>query len=239
MWHVPGGARAFTGPASLMFAYGLSGLIELSNYCYEENDEDFQFGYQVFAELTLEQKVWTLHQITFGLLDEKTPIVPLTAFNEAAIASIFLELERMVDMEIDNARETDPSNTEKWQWCHAARKAILAVHEETGGNTPESLDGLEPLTEDCEEIVRWRNALDPMYDLVLWDGDYRDYSFLDSRPEINAGMKQIFGIDNEYYSSIPDDPKPARAKKLLKEADQLCDRIIEQADLILSSDPPA
>ncbi len=106
MWHVPGGDRSFTGPYSLLLAYGLSEIIERLTFCYEENDDEHRFGYKAFANLTLEQKAWTIHQVAFGLLDEKTPIVPLVAFNEAAIASIFPALEDLVSMEIDSTRET-------------------------------------------------------------------------------------------------------------------------------------
>ncbi len=96
------------------------------------------------------------------------------------------------------------------------------------------------MTVECDDIEMWRNGpLDRAYDLVLWDGDYDDDVTVDSRPEITEKIKSVFRINDDYYSSIPDDPKPSTARKLLKEADRLCDRIIEQADHILPSDPPA
>lgn len=76
MWHTPEGERTF----SLILAYALQAMFEQLDYCYEVDEGGYEFGCRAFAALTLEQKVWALHKIAFGLLDMKTPIAPLVVY---------------------------------------------------------------------------------------------------------------------------------------------------------------
>ena len=58
--------------------------------------------------------------------------------------------------------------------------------------------------------------------------DYDIRTFEDGPPDLDAQKRKKFGIDDDYFSAIPDDPKPAEAKKLLREARKLCDRVIKR-----------
>jgi hypothetical protein len=229
MWNAASGKKTFTGPYALMLAYSLQEMVEKLEYCYEVDENDHCFGCKAFACLTLEQKVWTLHKVTFGLLDRKTPIVPLTAYLEAAVATIFDVLEDLVEIEIDMFRDAVNESDEEQNWCFDVRRAILTVHEKEGRNLPPFVEADEkPLTLKCENIKEWKMAIEYMVDEILWDADYDMDMFVDMPPKACAETKAILGIVDDYYSSIPNDPTPEEAGQLLKETNKLCQRVINR-----------
>jgi len=226
MWHTSEKVKTFAGAFSFLLAYGLDEMLELLENCYEFEDDDHRFGHRAFANLTLEQKVWTVHKVAFGLLDRKTPIVPLTAYTEATVATIFRRIEDLVTFEID--METDDDDESGLRYT--VRRAILAVHEETGLDSPDIIDDDEPLKADCADMDEWKFAIESIECTILWDMDYDIRTFEDGPPDLNAKKRQKFGIDDDYFSAIPDDPKPAEAKKLLRETRKLCDRVIKREE---------
>lgn len=227
MWHTPEGKRTFTGPYALVLAYGLKAMHEQLEYCYEVDEDDHEFGYRAFATLTLEQKVWALHKIAFGLLDKKTPIAPLVAYLEAGVATIFHELIGCVEVEIDFAKE----DGEAEDWHFNTRRAILTVHEKESRNDPPFVeDDEEPLRLECDDIEQWKMAVEYLEDEVLWDADYEMESTADMPPEHDAAFKQEMGIADSYYNAIPNDPHSPQAIKLLKEVEKLCDRVISREE---------
>ena len=226
MWHTSEQVKTFAGAFSLVLAYGLDDMLEHLEYCYEVDEDDHRFGHKAFAYLTLEQKVWTVHKVAFGLLDRKIPIVPLTAYSEATVATIFRRLEDLVTIEIDKVIvDKDESDL-----CYVVRRAILAVHEEAGRNSPDFIDDDEPLKTECVDIDKWKVAIECIEECILWDNDYDRCTFGDGHPDLDAKMREIFGIDDDYFSAIPDDPKPTVAKKLLRETQKLCDRVIKREE---------
>jgi hypothetical protein len=46
--------------------------------------------------------------------------------------------------------------------------------------------------------------------------------------EADSEAKEIFGIADDYFSSIPDDPNPNEAMRLLNETNKLCQRVIKR-----------
>jgi len=59
-------------------------------------DDPYELGCKAFDSMTEEQKIWTLHKVAFGLLDEGTPVCELYAYLEATIAGIFRQLCRNI-----------------------------------------------------------------------------------------------------------------------------------------------
>jgi len=224
MWHTSENIETHTGSTSLVLAYGLRDMIEHLIECYECDDDDHHFGHRAFARLTLEQKAWTVHKVTFGLLDHETPAVPLTAFFDATVAAIFRRLEELVAEEIEMAklkREIAPD-------CYDVRRAILAVHEKDGMNSPDFLDGDEPLAAACADMERWNDAIAFIEEDILWDDDYDMLTIEDMPPELATEIRTTLGIDDDYFTAIPADPKPAEALTLLCDARNLCAKIIER-----------
>lgn len=225
MWHAPGGEKTFSGPYALVLAYGIHSLTEHFEYCYDVDEDDHRIGYRAFAELTLEQKIWTLHQVAFGLLDKRTPVISLAAYFEAGVATIFHEVVGKVELEIDYVKE----DGKPLSWHFDTRRAILAVHDEAGRNEPPFLEADEErLRLECDEIAPWKTAVEFLENAVLWDADYDMETTVDMSPEEDATVKKRLGIAGEYYTAIPHDPKKPEALKLLKEAEKLCERVIKR-----------
>ena len=137
MWQTPNGKKTFTGPYALMLARGLRIMVDGLLDVIHDFEEEYQTGYQVFDCLTVEQQIWTLHQVTHGLLDKKTPVCELTAFLEATIAGMFRALEEAVEMEIGLANESDDifdTPDERFFW----RKTMFVPYELAGGNNPDN-----------------------------------------------------------------------------------------------------
>jgi hypothetical protein len=236
MWNTPVKTKTFTGPYALVLAYGLKEMYERLKYCLECNDEDdHHFGYRAYAQLTLEQKVWTLHRIAFGLLDRKTPIIPLTDYLEAGVATLFREVEGCIEVEIDTFRDIKNDEDKDFRnWCFSTRRAILAVHEKEGRNKLPFVEESEDILRlECEDIEQWRVAVEHLECNVLWDSDYDMNEFADMNPDAEEVAKIKLGIADDYFSTIPNDPKLPEVEKLMKEIAKLCDRVIKREEKYL------
>ncbi len=50
-------------------------------------------------------------------------------------------------------------------------------------------------------------------DAVLWDEDWRDSeSLLDADPKASRAVKEVLGIDEDYYVAVPPDPTDEEMK---------------------------
>lgn len=221
MWHAPEGKTTFTGPLACVLAYGIWTMTSALEAYLDDGEDDYELGHLAFDRLTDEQKIWSLHQVAFGLLDRKTEIIPLTAYLEATIASILRQVEEDIDGEIQGAAmEPDKDH-------FGLRSAVLAAYELAGGNSPENLfDDEKPLTVDCSDIDKWIMAMELLESSVLWDADYDLDIFDDMPPEQGESIKDEAGISDDYYASVPDDPQRNEAMELLKATRKLCDRVI-------------
>ena len=236
MWRTPDGEKTFTGPYALMLARGLRILVDrLLDVVHFDGDE-CQTGHRAFDCLTTEQQIWTLHKVAHGLLDEKTPVCELTAFLEATIAGMFRALEDAVGMEID--LEDDPSEIfedspdDRFYW----RNTMLVPYELDGGNNPENLEeDEEPLTANCDDEEQWELVSEILESHVLWDADYDFDEFDDIDPKAGSLLKAMFRVGDDYYSSIPQDPKRPAAVKLLKATADLCDAVTEREEKALKN----
>jgi len=227
MWHASSGKTTFTGPYGLMLAEGISYLLEEMNDLYVLEDE-YKIGIRAFDALTREQKIWSLRQVAFGLLDEKTPIIALTAYLEATIAAIFNHIDTSIQFELDMEADHKSDPDDEYDYFFW-RKLVLAAYESVGGNNPEFCESDEELlTPECRDMQEWQLAFDMIVEHVLWDADYEDDDMVDMTPEHGAAVRNMFGIADGYYVSVPDDPKPNATKKLRKETDKLCNLVIKR-----------
>ena len=228
MWRTPNGKVIFTGPYAMMLAHGIKKMTDrLQNELMlgeaGEEDEVFESGHIAFDNLTTGQKIWTLHTVAFGLLDD-TPACELTAPLEATIASIFRILEESIDLEI----EAKPSHYaagsfDDFFW----RRVLHNVYEFYGYNSPEELNGDDPLILECSENQQWYIALETLEKHVLWGATY-DLESIDDMPQELSERRMRLRITEKYFSSIPNDPQPNVAEKLLKATAKLCAAVCER-----------
>jgi len=228
MWHTSEPVETSTGAFSLVLAYGLNEIVKHLEECDEyaglEVDDAYTSDIERFTKMSLGQKAWIIHLVAFGLLDPNTPVVPLTAYTEASIAAIFRQVEGLVQEEIyfiDDEPDGD--------W-YDVRRAIWTVHEEAGRNSPDFIGNDEPLKIENADIEEWEEAIHYIEFSILWDTDYDFSQDGKGSPENNAQLRDMFGIDDEYFSTIPEEPEPAVAKKLVQEVRELCNGIIKREE---------
>ncbi|GEM_PF-938098 len=234
MWRAPEGNTTFTGPYAVMLARGIQSILgDLKDAM--DWDDDIERGHRAFDCLTTEQKIWTLHRIAYGLLDRKTPVCRHTAFLEAAIACVFRQLESEVNAEICYAAEfadeleADGDRDHAFYW----RSTLLAPYSIVERDFPDDLRDEEPLTAESDRMDDWREVVEVLECQVFWDADYDMLLFDDMEPDKASTLRAMFTIDDEYYSTVPEDPKRPVATKLLKEIEKLCDRVIRREEKVL------
>ena len=220
MWNAPNGHTTFTGPLAFLLAQGIWAITSDLEAAFEYDDEFCDYGHPAFDRLTNEQKAWTLHKVAFGLLDRKTEVVHLMAYLEATVATVFRQIEVDLDVEIQMAEE-EPDDD-----CFSLRRAALAAYEKVGGNSPEMLmEDEEPLRVECDDFEEWKTVIEILEETVLWDADYDLDNFDDMPSKESKELKHRYGILDDYFTAIPDDPKPNEALKLLEKTRKLCERV--------------
>lgn len=257
MWHTPFGKKTFSGTYALMLARGILELIDRIQETLDEDENELLVGHRAFDCLTLEQKIWTLHKVTFGLLDKKTPDCELSAFLEATAACIFRVLEDNVMTEIDIGLEKesdndDEQNSDNAYDCFYWRKTLLAPYaewikrqlSETSDETNEENENenekaedddnkVIPIDVESEEEEDWEMVIEILESLVLWDADYDLDEFEDTAPDNATLLKQLFNIQDTYFSSIPNDPAHSDALVLLNETRKFCNGIVRREEKLL------
>ncbi len=195
MWHTSEGDRILHGAEAALVRAAVLSLVE------SIKDEHFQEGgycVQLFDELTWSQRLAVIEHVATHLLTPTEDTPKLTAVNEAAIGAMFEHISLNIDMEIDES----PS---KLTW----RTLVLdACHEAFGipVNDPATvceLDDGPPIPTSVSSVRRdqWHPSVQMLADRILWDRDYEMVDeFLDEPPEKAALLRQIMGIDENYFS---------------------------------------
>ena len=140
-------------------------------------------------------KLALLADVGWALLRPTETCPKLTSINEAVVAALFSNIEQCLHMEIDWSKEEDDDELLAW------RKLVLAVFHEDG----DTMDLPEP---DCDDVVEWELLAETLSQRILWDDDFNEAEqFLDASPDEATRLRSIFGIDNDYYASVPPDPR--------------------------------
>lgn len=187
MWNTPNGKRILRpneGRLFLAAANMLKGRIQDSDPL-----EDFPL---LFTELTESQQTAEIEIVTQALL-ASADVLPATAVHDAAIYSVYHQLKGEIAIEIDLL------DTMEW------REQTLKTLESVLDPDPEDSD-LVPTVAASEDIDAWDFAVEILVDQVLWDRDFQlADSFLDEAPQRAALMRQILGIDEDYFSAPSED----------------------------------
>jgi hypothetical protein len=188
MWWTPDGERVLQGAEAQLFREALGVLVDMVR---DDDQGNWQFNAPPFDVLHPNQKLALLAQVGSALLREDQPMPRLTAVLEAAVGAVYESIRVMVEIEIDEPAE----DQEPPSW----RELVLAACREHGIE-----DLLDPESEDLDE---WAILVECLADTVLWDQDWKDSeSLLDADPKASKGVKQLLGIDDDYYIAVPPDP---------------------------------
>ena len=225
-WQTPDGDRHLTGHEATLVREALACVVDrISDDIRFAEPDRWEFGVELFDELTPSQQVMLIKDISEHLLTQTNETLELTATNEAAVYVIFQALSVEIEVEVDT--ENDKPVTDSWR-CFWRRLTLKAYHEcfsdENDGfddDDPES-PWMTPQSEQSSNLPQWQSLTESLADRILWDRDFEMAgSFLDEEPAKAAVMKQIMGIEPDYYSTIAPDPKSGEIQQILKSVRQL------------------
>lgn len=204
MWHTEYGDRVLKGAEAKVFATSTLDLIrnELSD------DSDFVADIPVFDSLTYPQQIAVLHQIVHALFRPEVPMPDLTAVLEGAVAAVIQNVYWLLEEEVEVAADGDAS----FRSLVAQACRELDAEEE-----------LELPNDSCDDLDEWLFCADCLHDAILWDSDYLDAgSFIDLPPERGEKLKELMGVDEEYFQAVAQDPSPRQLKAMITELEALC-----------------
>jgi hypothetical protein len=188
MWRMPGGDRILTEPEWEVFSTGLDVIRDFVEQDIAAQEDIICTGVCVFDRLTAEQKLAMLAEVASALRDPAIPSPVHTAANEGTIMAVLHTFQEMLRMEV---KEGDKDQTEL--------RGILrtAVADE--------VDPLPKLR--SRKWDDWDLLCGCFIERILWDGDFDvEEGFLDLPPEAARAKLKLFGIDEQYFLTVPDEP---------------------------------
>jgi len=206
MWWTQNGNRVLEPKEAVLFAESLLDLLE--DFNLSDND-DYPLGITAFDRLTYGQKISVLSTVANGLLRTDVPMVSLTAALEAGIAAVFEHLKNLIIIEFDDEQP-------QTYW----RQIVIAARKEAQGE--------EIPAPDCDNYCEWDLQLECISGGILWDVDYEiEHLFADRSPAEASALRQMAGINDEYFNYIPEDPKDEEIEGKLAELRELCESVMK------------
>lgn len=194
MWRMQDNDRVLSNPEWALFKIGLKLLWDMIEEDIREEVNNVDTGIPVFDVLTPEQKLALIANIADALRNSEIPSPIHTAANEGAIAAVFslLKVELESELEIASLNVQCENPTE-------LRQLLLAVGKE---------GELKPLPiESSTDHDEWIWLIMEFEERIFWDADFEMADdFLDLPHKKAKKMLNTFGIDADYYLSVPDDP---------------------------------
>ncbi|TWT53708.1 hypothetical protein Pla22_13400 [Rubripirellula amarantea] len=222
MWHSSRGNRTLQDAEALLVASAIDMMIDALAVHVDDDDElndslsdsdlaipDCESGILIFDRLGACQRIAVLHQIATYLLTDTSQPLKLTAILEAGVAAVYVEIRDQLAIEIDLCDELNVGDA--YTWRAMVRESLL----ELANRDDEDVD-LPPLR--SEDLPRWEDVVDILATAVLWDRDFEmTDGFLDEDPYISSHRRKLLGIDHDYFTDVPQDPKPEVAHRLIRE----------------------
>jgi hypothetical protein len=175
---------------------------------YADVLEDAGEDETVFERLTRGQKQLAILLVARALLDPETEPPKITAVLAGTVAAIYEYLQTMIDLEIDEGKET------------TIRRMVLNAVDEM--NYWEDQEPRVALSHECEDIDEWSEIVEELRDSVLEDHDFEmEALFLDAPPEQGAALKAQMQIDPDYFVTTIDDPSPPCLERIRNELRRL------------------
>jgi hypothetical protein len=233
MWQTSRGERTLAGAEAELVAHAVDMMVDtLTNFIDDDGaDDDWeniagycQSGISVYDELPPTRRVALLRQVAEYLLAPTQKMMPLSAYAEAAVAAIFVEVRDQVSIEIDlfpdgpEELSDDPEENVTW------RELVLAAFLEVNSNPEwDEWEPEEDLPESsCLDIEEWGWVIDVLADAILWDRDFEMAGdFLDAEPELSRLRRRLLGINDDYFASIVPDPRGTEVYRLISETQSI------------------
>jgi hypothetical protein len=194
MYHTPAGDRILLDAERRFFVHSSAMIVDMLA------GGDLEFDVAAFDRLQRNQKLAALYVGARGLLRPNEPPPKLTAYVEAAVATVYEFARQEVYQEIDDPEFSE--NPTYW------RRLVLEAARERA-----ELDEFPEVTSNDKGL--WNLLIECLAGCVLWDIDYALEGTMDLPPEKSRKARDVLGLDEDYYTDVPDDPRDDQVKLYL------------------------
>ena len=214
MWNTPYGERILEGAERRLVAmesWALSDAISVA-----ASDGGASVEVVLFDRLTWQQQMLLLERVLNALTDPTTPAPPTTALLDATVAAIFAQMVISVQLEIDLIEpEDDPNDSyDPYNGFYVRQHVLDAIQEPMNVDEPEG-DPFEEysLSVECDEIEEWQMVIESLRGRILADEDWQmEAIVMDLAPTTGGDIKQLMGIQGDYFIDIPPDATDEEAE---------------------------
>lgn len=222
-WRTQLGERHAIGPEATLIRSAIAFMHDLVEAEVRYRDDSWSFGVPVFDNLEPASKLSLLADVGEALLNE-TPLPPLSAIKEGAVAAIFGAIRQLIELEIDvqKGEEAAPDGDDRCFY----RKLVLEIansDEDEVTAVEEDIDDEEGMpSADSTDMSDWEWLMDAISERILWDEDYLYADeLLDAAPEQARRERRRLGIARDYYLDVPPDPEETDLELIRKRLEKL------------------
>lgn len=222
-WRTQLGERHVIGPEATLIRSAIAFMHDLIEEEIRYRDDSWTFGVPVFDNLEPASKLSLLADVGEALLNE-TPLPPLTAIKEGAVAAIFGAITHLIELEIDvqKGEEAAPDGDDRCFY----RKLVLEIangDEGEDATVEEDIDDEEGMpSAESTDMSDWEWLMDAISERILWDEDYLYADeLLDAAPEQARRERRRLGIARHYYLDVPPDPEETDLELIRKRLEKL------------------
>lgn len=216
MWHTSRGDRTLRGDEAALVRNAIDAMVDTLLIHIDDDLEDIggscESGVALYDALSPSQRIGLLHDVAKHLLTETESTLPLSAPVEATVAAIFVDIRDQIAIEIDFPSTQSKTSEDEPSWRQMVLQAFQSLRRLPDGE--EEAEDCDPLDDDLPEASSrdmdpWEYLVESLVDSILWDRDFEmAESFLDVDPGVSRQRRRLLGIDEDYFTSVPPDPRP-------------------------------
>jgi hypothetical protein len=198
MWMTTEGVRTLCGAEATLLRHALAFAADIVEQKADSVAAHWYFDVPPFDELEWRQQLVLLSDVGAALLDDDDPPPTRSAVVEATAAVLYRAILQAIEIEIDSemlfaAEEGFPDDLPSW------RELVLDACREA------EVEDLPPA--DSTDLGEWELLVEILSTDVLWDEDWQAAElFLDVDPQRGNMVKDMMGIEADYFVAIPPDP---------------------------------
>jgi hypothetical protein len=215
-WRTQLGERHMVGPEARLIRSAIAFMHDLVEAEIRDHGDRWDYGVPVFDNLEPASKLSLLADVGEALLNE-TPMPPLTAIKEGAVAAIFGAVTQLIELEIDVQKGEKASRGTDSRILYRTLVLEIANSDEAKGAAfEEDIDEEEGLpTAESTDLSEWECLVDAISERILWDEDYLYADeLLDAAPEEARRKRRRLGIERDYYLDVPPDPEESDLQRI-------------------------
>ena len=129
----------------------------------------------------------------------------MSALADATVAAVFIEIRDQIAIEIGLAGDQLEEGLPSW------RQMLLAAHQSVfpARADEDHIASTHEMSATSDELEEWESMVEELADVILWDRDFEMADvFLDIDPGVSRHRRRLLGIDDNYFTTVPPDPRP-------------------------------